>query len=98
MRIPSAAARARNTAATDFPSASPAATSLAAALPDQIAAFSCSAAFIVISWSSAGNNYFIISTVTTDNTASSDGYEGRSETGMIAMIALLFFAGDSRLY
>jgi hypothetical protein len=47
--MPSPAARATNTAATAFPSANPAATSLADAFPDQSAAFRCSAALSVIS-------------------------------------------------
>src|SRR4029079_16737385 len=71
--IPSAAALARKTVATDFPSARPAARSLAVALPDQRAAFRCSAALSVISSSAAGKSDLSISTVTPDITASSEG-------------------------
>src|SRR5687767_8039255 len=88
VRIPSPAARARKTAATDFPSASAAAMSLAVALPDQNAALRCSAAFSVISLTAAGKSVLSISTVTAEITASSDGYDGRSDTGITAVIAL----------
>ena len=98
VRIPSPAARARKTAATDFPSASPAARSLAVALPDQSAALRCSAAFSVTSSTAAGNSDFSISTVTPDITASSEGYDGKSVTGISAVTVLSFLAGDSRLY
>src|SRR5512141_77736 len=98
VRMPSDAARARKSVATDFPSARPAARSLAVALPDQSAALRCSAAFSVISASAAGKSVLSISTVTPDITASSDGYDGRSDTGAIAVIDLSFFAGDNRLY
>src|SRR5258705_6291552 len=96
--IPSPAARARNTVATDFPRARPAARSLAVALPDQSAAFRCSAALRVTSSTAAGNSVFSISTVTPDMTASSDGYDGSPDIGISAVIELSFFAGDSRLY
>ena len=36
--------------------------------------------------------------MTPDITASSEGYDGKSVTGISAVIALSFFAGDSRLY
>jgi hypothetical protein len=98
VRIPSAPARATNAAATALPSARPAAMSLADALPDQSAAFRCSAASSVISSSAAGKSAFSISTVTPDSTASSDGYAGRSDTGINAPMRASTLAGDARLY
>ena len=98
VRIPSPAARARKTVATDFPSARPAARSLALAFPDQSAALRCSAALSVISSTAAGNSDFSMSTVTPEITASSDGYDGSSVTGIRALTVLSFFAGDKRLY
>ena len=68
------------------------------ALPDQSAALRCSAAFRVTSSTAAGNSAFSISTVTPESTASSDGYDGRSEIGISAVIALSVFVGDRRLY
>ena len=73
VRMPSAPARATNTAATACPSARPAAMSLAVAFPDSSAACRCSAAFSVISSTAAGKSSFSISAVTPDITASSDG-------------------------
>src|SRR6476646_819399 len=96
VRMPSAAARARKTAATDFPTARPAAISLAVALPDQIAALRCSAALSVTSSTAAGKSDLSISTVTPEMTASSEGYEGKSEIGTSDEIALSFFAGNNR--
>src|SRR5882762_7749663 len=72
-RIPSGPARAINAVATALPRASPAAMSLAAALPDHRAALRSSAARWVISATPAGNRTFRISTVTPDSTASSEG-------------------------
>ncbi len=73
VRIPSAPARATSAAATAFPSASPAATSLAVARPPRSAASRCCPAFIVISSAAAGNSSLSISAETPDSTASSDG-------------------------
>src|SRR6476661_3340735 len=96
--IPSPAARPRKTVATDLPSASPAARSLAVALPDHRAALRCSVALRVISSSEAGNKTFSISTVTPEITASSDGYDGKSETGIRALTPASLRAGERRLY
>src|SRR5437762_5111416 len=62
--MPSAPARVRKTAATDFPSANPAAISLAVARPDQNAALRCSAARSVISATAAGKSTLSISALT----------------------------------
>src|SRR5687767_3113634 len=97
VRMPSFAARAMNAVATALPNATPAAMSLADALPDHSAALRCSAALSVISSTAAGNNALSSSTVTPDSTASSEGYAGRSVIGTSAWTALSTLAGDARL-
>ena len=97
VRMPSVAARATSTAATAWPSASPAARSLAVALPASSAACRCWPALSVISSTDAGKSSFSISAVTPDTTASSDGYAGRSVAGMSACTPLSTRAGDGRL-
>src|SRR3989454_430797 len=94
--MPSAPARAISVAATALPNASPAAISLAAALPDHSATLRCSAARWVISATAAGKRTFSISTVTPDSTASSEGYAGKSPTGINARMPPSIRAGDRR--
>jgi hypothetical protein len=71
---------------------------IALALPDHRAALRCSAALSVTSSTAAGKSVLSISTVTPDITASSEGYDGKFVTGISALTAPSFFAGDNRLY
>ena len=94
--IPSPPARAITSPATAFPSARPAATSLAVARPERMAASRCSAAFRVISSTAAGKSSFSISAETPESTASSEGYDGSSLGRTTDEMPASIFAGAER--